>query len=585
MMSTAMNPPTPNPPTTIPTAYTDAPALHPNLILGSLHLLFWLIFHPAAWRNHVARIDPTLRPGFCLLELRRAQWRNPALRRLLLQGYVVVPLLVALLVGLVVRLPRGVSVGRIAGSLTVSLPLSLPVGLVFGLACGVAGGMTGSPAAAVVVFSTVLLLHASGLTGSTAGLVAMAVAVFVAGGVASGVAGGVERQGRGYSVARQIRSVIRGVLISGVVAGVGFGAGFGVLIVTIFYAAAGKMDAAMNMINNITPLMAGVASGVALGVGHGLALGLAGGLRTGSWRRGVALGVGAGIAVGAAVGAAVGPNEPSGAFIVFFSASFGALFALPFVIADRIAGAWAGAVAGALGGGGAWMAQNILSFNIAFWPTVPLSLTGFFLGVTLPLWRPILLYPFLAAYNLVLYRVDERRAPDRPALLRYHSAFWDEHQHLPLLGLDNHVVLVAERNADEGQAAIEYLTGSRQRWAAQAAQIELDARRLECYADVEAIGHAHRSLAAAELDGPASALLRSFSSISQDVDAALCQESAYNQRLALSAVEDRLNGLLRELTRSSERYDVRFRPVAIEWHRIVADKVRALAAAEARDRG
>jgi steroid delta-isomerase-like uncharacterized protein len=142
----------------------------------------------------------------------------------------------------------------------------------------------------------------------------------------------------------------------------------------------------------------------------------------------------------------------------------------------------------------------MLLANVPFWPTAPLSLAGFLLGLTLPLWRPILLYPFLAAYNLVLYHADARRAPDRPALLRYHSAFWDEHQRLLLLGLDDHVVLVAERNADEGQAAIKYLISSRQRWAAWAAQIELDARRLERYVDVEAIGHAHRCLAAGELD-------------------------------------------------------------------------------------
>ena len=37
------------------TPITDAPELHPNLILGSLQLLFWLFFHPSAWRNHVAR--------------------------------------------------------------------------------------------------------------------------------------------------------------------------------------------------------------------------------------------------------------------------------------------------------------------------------------------------------------------------------------------------------------------------------------------------------------------------------------------------------------------------------------------------
>lgn len=50
-------------------AYTDAPELHPNLLLGSLQLMVWLFFHPSAWRNHVKRIDPDLRPDFCLAEL------------------------------------------------------------------------------------------------------------------------------------------------------------------------------------------------------------------------------------------------------------------------------------------------------------------------------------------------------------------------------------------------------------------------------------------------------------------------------------------------------------------------------------
>jgi hypothetical protein len=104
----------------------------------------------------------------------------------------------------------------------------------------------------------------------------------------------------------------------------------------------------------------------------------------------------------------------------------------------------------------------------------------------------------------------------------------------------------------------------------------LDAQLLERCADVSAISTAHRSIAASDLEGPASSLLRSFSRLSQDVDAALRQESAYNQRLALSAVEDRLDSLLRELTRSSERYATRFRPIASSWRRVVGSRVREL---------
>ncbi|MCP4518830.1 MAG: ATP-binding protein, partial [Delftia sp.] len=111
------------------------------------------------------------------------------------------------------------------------------------------------------------------------------------------------------------------------------------------------------------------------------------------------------------------------------------------------------------------------------------------------------------------------------------------------------------------------------------AQIELDARALERCTDVTAISHSHGVLAAGDLEGPASALLRSFSRIGQDVEAALRQGSIYNRRLALNNVEDRLDGLLRELTRSGEHYAMRFRPIATRWRQIVAEHVRELAGA------
>ena len=256
---------------------------------------------------------------------------------------------------------------------------------------------------------------------------------------------------------------------------------------------------------------------------------------------------------------------------------------LPYAIAERIAGSWAGSVAGSLGAGGLWILTISVSVGAGAGVSAPLVLSfgliGIFLGLTLSWWLPVLFYPFLAAWNTLLYRADEQRSGKRASLLRYHSAFWDEHQRLPLLGLDEHVVLVAERNLAEGQAAIDYLSTSRQRWAAQAAQIELDARGLERCADVQAIGQAQRSLAAGELESPVSALFRSFNRISEDVNAALNQESTYNQRLALSIVADRLNGLLRELTSSSDKYSVRFRPIATNWHQIVTNHVQELAKA------
>jgi hypothetical protein len=111
------------------------------------------------------------------------------------------------------------------------------------------------------------------------------------------------------------------------------------------------------------------------------------------------------------------------------------------------------------------------------------------------------------------------------------------------------------------------------------AQIELDARLLERCGDVTAISNIHQHVTASELEGSVSALLRSFSRISKDVDAALRQENVYNQRLVLSDVEDHLDRLLRELTRSSEHYAIRFSPIATSWRQIVADHAHKLAQA------
>src|SRR5215470_131765 len=81
-----------------PDCYTHAPRLNPNLFLGSLQLLFWLLVHPSAWHNYISRIDPALPPDFNLVELSREQWRNPSLQQLLLKLYLVWPVLLGLFV-------------------------------------------------------------------------------------------------------------------------------------------------------------------------------------------------------------------------------------------------------------------------------------------------------------------------------------------------------------------------------------------------------------------------------------------------------------------------------------------------------
>jgi hypothetical protein len=184
--------------------------------------------------------------------------------------------------------------------------------------------------------------------------------------------------------------------------------------------------------------------------------------------------------------------------------------------------------------------------------------------------------------NHLLYILDKRRTRINPSLLRWNSAFWDEWQRQPLYNLDKHLILVTERNPAEGRAAIEYLSTRSQRWAAQAAQIEMDIRELEHCDHLEAIRKAHKSgerLFTGQLEGQVSSLVRSFSRISENVDAALNHGSAYNQRLALSDVAENLNRLSRELTTSNNEYAVRLQRITLNWRQIVTQYLDELAEA------
>jgi len=525
-------------------SYTHSPELHANPLLGSLQLFCWLFFHPTAWRNYLARIDPALSPNFAVTDLRRSHWRNTQMRWLLVIGYGILPGLAGLfsafvlwLMGLpgqslvlggcaALALGMGVSV---TGSIIIGTAASITLGPVAGLFSGLMIGL--GPASGWVIINsselevTVRALASGGVFGLGGGTV---------GYIASGAAG----KDSTHSLGRQFAGAVISVLFGGVIL---FTARYNLPLIE----------------RNTT------AAGLMIGTTVGLVV---------SWRRGPLAGLVVILLVFLGFASAIAAGGGTALEIVLFVT----LIVLPYLLGEQIAGPWVGAVASALGGGGGWIAAIIAVGHIPRWSTLALSVLTILLGLTLPWWRFFLLYPFLTVWNAWLGHLDKNRPNRRPSLLRWHSAFWDEHQPLRLLGLDKHLLRVIEHNPVEGQLASEFLSASRQRWAAQAAQIELEARWLESCTEVPVIGSVHRSLSAGELAGPASALLRSFSRLSQDVLAALRQESSYNQRLALSTVEDRLDALLRELTRSSEPYALRFRPIATQWRQIIAVYIRQL---------
>ena len=559
-------------------AYTDSPALHPNLIAGSLHLLFWLFFHPSAWRNYVTRIDPALSPDFALTELPRETWQSPVLRRLLLQGYLVLPILTGLLVGLIPW-------WRVTNISAQGILLNILISVANGLAAGLAIGLTVSVAVSITFATLITLLTGlmplklmpmygaiiSALIGgdpAEMGGMIQGLLFGVTAGVSAGVAVSISNQHQNYRLLRQVTGFVVGVIISAV------------LLAAAYFVAqeAGPIGRGLGLVDGLTY---GAAGGLLYGILYTLTVRA----RAHKWGRGIIVGLIGGLLGGAAYAVLVGVPEDrwiyQAALGVGGGLLFGGLFGLPYVLAERTAGTWAGAVAGGLVSGIAW--APLISFvfpYIPLMPTLPIALIIILLGLSRIWLQPLLLYPILTIWNFLLLRLDQRPPrQQRASFLRFHSAFWDEHQRLPLFELDEHLVLIAERNPGEGRAAIDYLsTKPYQHWAARTAQIELEARWLESCDNVEVISTIHRSLSAGELPGPASALLRSFSRISQDVLAALRQEGIYNQRLALRAVEERLDSLLRELTRSNDRYAIRFRPIADGWRHIVVDQRRSLVA-------
>lgn len=525
-------------------AYTDAPNLYSNIIVGSLQLLFWFFFHPSAWRNYVLNIDSTLSPDFALIELSKTHWRYKALRRLLIQGFFILPLLLSSVVGFLYWSVAPQEIHALAYILATIIIVDLIFASTVSVSVGIVSGLLIGGISSIISFlpipidSTILTSIIIGVIGSLC------------------VSTSPQRDTQSFS--RQLSGIIVGVLL-------------GVGVVTL----ARRILAGPDILGFI---LSDEASEVARSLITGIAFGVAISLKT-KWRKGV-LG-GSVVTLFYVFASLVLINSgylavKSIAGSIIFSVLVSISFVLPYVLATWIAGSWAGALAGTIGSGTRHAATSMYYGN-SFSPLIIVfNLLGMIVGLTQTWWRSLLLFPLFSIWNLVLYRIDERRSSKKFSLLRLHPAFWDEFQLFSWFGLNEHIVLVLERNPEEGQAALDYLLTGRQRWAAQAAQIEMDARQLERLGDVRTIGGTHRSLAVGELTGPANALLRSLSRISQDVEAAINQESAYNQRLALSSVEDRLDGLLRELTRSSERYAERFRPIVVRWREVIAAHVQQL---------
>lgn len=549
------------------TIYSDAPPLRPGHISAALQVLGWLLHRPTAWRNFVARVDPTLPPHFSLLQLRREHLRHPEMRRLLFVGYIVVPLLVSLLIGLPhVALYKGLLSTEMWGVIGVWSGILGVSGLLSAL-LGVGGGIVGGPLNVVVgaiVDWSVPSIHSFGIR-SVVGIDSPVSGLCAAlGGFSLGFATHARLQTptliRG--TARSIGAVLLGVLI-----------GVAAIFLTVKFG------------SNIW-------GGVIGSTGLAIAIGLSLQRRGSSWKRGMVVVVSGCLGYVAIATIVIATldffvhrgltgNLLAGAFLRARETIPALWLMLPAIFGEIVGGATAGAFAGIVGGMGGWLALAIVIDAAPNWPTIPVGIACIVFGFAVPVLRPLLLYPIVSMLNLIIFRLDEKRTDQQQSLLKWNAAFWDEDQRLPLFGLDAHLILVSERNPVDGQQALAFIAKGRQRWAAQEAQLELDARTLERCRDIESMARSHRQFGPGDLAGPASAVLRNLARISQDV-AAILEQNVYNQRVSLRALADRVDGLIRELNRSTEPHAIRFARIISEWQEIITQRERTLAEETAR---
>lgn len=552
---------------TIENAYTDSPRLHRNLLLGTLQIGFWLLVHPSAWRNYIERILPGMRPDFALVDLKRDDWRKPEVRHLLRILWIMTPFLVAagtiiptLLVITTQHAPdfftqperRGLifAINQSTIILIQMLFFQWTVGVDLSAILAIAN---------TALYGPLLLITISNIP-STANNIH-----WVSLGLATTLAGAAARSTHKTTNHHSI-----GQVLSGAILGIGGGTAIHIVVdrlgVFIF-----KNSAHSTPKPAIETLW---------GIGAGFLLGLCMWARSKSWRAATILSF---LTIASMIlltkQRATVQNSTIVDGIIIATTKVTAFTA--FTLANRIAGTTAGSIA-IVATGISSVSTTLnnergnpeLSSAIRFIESYPYL---FLIGITLIIatatqrwWRPILFYPFLTLWHLALFHFDETRRTRNPLFFRYHAAFWDELQLLRWSSLDEHLLLALECAPAEGAAAREYLSRSpRQRWAAQEAQIELDARTLERANNSDSIRAAHQYLSSLDLEGPATVQLRSLAEISKDVDAALHQETAYNQRNALARSVERLNALLRDLTRAGDRYSARFRPIAVLWHRIL----------------
>jgi hypothetical protein len=531
-----------------------------HLLLTYLQLFLGLLFYPAIWRAYLQRIDPALPLDFALTNVPTSSKHHPELQRLRDIIGVVQPLSVGILVSLILALSGkpvahlllGTSYGMVLCAIIGSLS-SFTISVAFSLVAGTLGGIL------------IGLIH--GLAETTRNPHAIPLSYFIL-----AVAGSVTATLQVPPIPKTWRWQIGGVLIALSVTAMvmSLSAGLGWAVIqwlpispkSIIYAQTFAMIVVVGLAESmaIGLIFNWNFKGLRLGILFGLAFAVVMGLlistiflivqQTGiPWLKGLLRGITGGAVNGLA---------------------FAILFTLPYLLARHVASAWAGMVAGILGSSGVYLGVTIYMVESSQHFTLLIgSVLCFILGVSMIWWRSLLLYPFEMAWNLLLYLAQQRQPHRTVELLRRHSAFWDQHQTLPLWGLDSQLVMAYCWKPSETIDAMIQLNDTPQAWAVQVAQIKLDTQRLQECQTVSDISELHLALLTSDkLTGATGDWLQNCRQSSRNVETALAYQSTFHQRLGLKDVINFLAGVLAGARDNTENIQ-QFRDITHHWQTII----------------
>ncbi|MDM8547411.1 AAA family ATPase [Candidatus Venteria ishoeyi] len=197
-----------------------------------------------------------------------------------------------------------------------------------------------------------------------------------------------------------------------------------------------------------------------------------------------------------------------------------------------------------------------------------LGLLAWGLGLAQAWWRPVLSYPLQGLWHLVLLHIEHYRYRQglAPAYLYWHSAFWDKRQFLPWLDLVQHLRLLKQYAPMQLPLYLEKLACTQQAWIVGRLSLLEDMANLEAVSDMRQLSQVHQQLSYTEGIAIEASIIRRFKLISQDVAAALEQNSLYNQRLMLTDIEERLDHLILEISQHPKRVAKPFQIILAQWH-------------------